>query len=508
MEPNIANKQQLLTAALAAWLLAASPAGTAEPAKVGASEKVMTPPTIESSENRVRTTLDPGMKRIGTLNPRPVGKVGTSMWMIGCETLDRDFQNYDSYKEYLAPLGIQLIRLQGGWAKTEQQRGKYDFGWLDAIIDDARSRGLQIMLETSYGNPSYPGGGGRTLSGGFPTSPEAVAAWDRWVEAMATRYKDKVAIWGMWNEPTGNPKLTASDITEFNIRTAAVIKRVHPKARIAGLVVNRLPKNIPVIEHFLKTLSERQQTDLFEWVVFHCYDKNPDAYYPSVKETADLVRRFAPAMKLWQGEAGAQSELCKFGALSGHPWTELTQAKWNTRRMLGDLGHGVASGVFTIADLEYHNTPGHEGLLRYGLLQTTGQAEGFQVRKIKMAYYAVQNVVSVFNDTLERIPDYSCEARGLSNMAVFGYRDIATGSQVCVFWNKIGTPTDKNETKPATLTITGAEFHEPVWVDVITGGIYAIPAEKIKRDGDKIVFEGIPTYDAPTFIAERKVVIP
>lgn len=87
---------------------------------------------------------------------------------MGCETIDREYSNYDAFKEYLPALGIRRIRLQGGWARTEKDPGIYDFAWLDHIIDDARSRGLEIWLETSYGNPAYPGGGGRTLSGGFP----------------------------------------------------------------------------------------------------------------------------------------------------------------------------------------------------------------------------------------------------------------------------------------------------------------------------------------------------
>jgi GH35 family endo-1,4-beta-xylanase len=94
--------------------------------------------------------------------------------------------------------------LQGGWAKTERVKGTYDFAWLDTIIDDARGRGLNILLETGYGNTNYAGGGGWDLAGGFPTSAEALAAYDRWIETMAARYQGKVRDWAMWNEPDIN----------------------------------------------------------------------------------------------------------------------------------------------------------------------------------------------------------------------------------------------------------------------------------------------------------------
>ena len=55
------------------------------------------------------------------------------------------------------------------------------------------------------------------------------------MEAMAKRYKGKVRDWAMWNEPDINKKHKPEDIAAFNIRTAEIIKRVIPDARIAGL---------------------------------------------------------------------------------------------------------------------------------------------------------------------------------------------------------------------------------------------------------------------------------
>lgn len=460
---------------------------------------------IDTTETRVQTTLEPGLKRIGTLTPRSVHQVGSSRWTLGCETLDREYADYDTIRGYLPALGIKRIRLQGGWARTEKDRGIYDFAWLDHIIDDARSRGLEIWLETSYGNPAYPGGGGRTLSDGFPSSEEALAAWDKWVETMAMRYKGKVRDWSMWNEPDGNKKHTAAIITEFNIRTAEIIKRVIPDARIAGLVL--CSARLDYIEHFMKTLAERNKLGLFEWVVYHHYTRNPDDGYANVIKAREIVRKYSPTMKLWQGESGTQSEYCVSGALSKYPWTELTQAKWDTRRMLGDIGHDVDSAVFTAADLDYRTTSFHNGLVRYGLIKTAGAAEGFRVLKVKMAYYAVQNVVSVFNDALQLIPEYPCEVRCAKKVAVFGHKDVASGQQVCVFWDRSGVPSNGNEVTPATLTIKGGAFAEPVWVDTITGGIYEITKEKMLIEEGKVTFKDVPVYDAPAFITGKSLVM-
>ena len=102
---------------------------------------------LSTSPDRVRTPLRIDLPRIGTVRPRTAAEVGTSNWTLGCETLDRDFADWDKYRDYLAPLGINMIRLQAGWAKCERVRGTYDFAWLDHIVDDARSMGVDAMLE-------------------------------------------------------------------------------------------------------------------------------------------------------------------------------------------------------------------------------------------------------------------------------------------------------------------------------------------------------------------------
>ncbi|MCX7826050.1 MAG: beta-galactosidase [Verrucomicrobiae bacterium] len=449
---------------------------------------------IDTSETRVQTTLDPKMKRIGTIKPRSVGEISGQNWSLGCETLDRDFADYQQYKEYLVPLGIKTIRLQGGWAKTEKVKGRYDFAWLDTIIDDARGRGLNILLETDYGNPIYEGGGGADLAGGFPTSETALAAWDRWVEAMAQRYKGKVRDWAMWNEPDINKKHKPEDIAAFNIRTAEIIKRVIPDARIAGLsLASSSPK---LLESCLKTLAEKGKVDMFHWFIYHGYDYNPDRTYQNVEELKATLAKYSTKAKMRQGENGCPSETATKFALSNHPWTEFSQAKWNLRRMLGDLGHDVESAVFTICDF---NHTGRE-INRKGLLHATADKK---VDRIKLAYYAVQNCVAVFDNTLERVKQPAVAVMYDRSTASFAYRNRKTGQVLVVFWDNAAIPDDAFVTRPAQVVVKGLAIKEPVWVDLVSGRIYEIPTDRVVKAGAFTIFKDIPLYDAPALIAEK-----
>lgn len=455
-------------------------------------------PAIDTSADRAKTELNPGLKRIGTVAPRGADEIAGSNWTLGCETLDRDFAIYDEYKEYIQPLGIKTVRLQGGWAKTEKAKGVYDFGWLDRLVDDARGRGLNILLETDYGNPIYEGGGGWDLAGGFPTNEVALAAWDKWVEAMATRYKGKVRDWAMWNEPDINKAHKPADIARFNIRTAEIVKRVIPDARIAGLsLASSSPK---LFEQCLKELAAQGKVDLFHWFIYHGYEYNPGKSYANVEQLKETLAKYSKTAKMRQGENGCPSETATRFALSKHPWTEVSQAKWDLRRMLGDLGHDVESSVFTICDF---NHTGRE-INRKGLLHATPDK---RVDKIKRAYYAVQNATAIFDNTLARVTGDAATVACPGKADCFVYENPATQQQLVAFWDGSGIPSNSFATASATVTVKACTIREPVWVDLVSGAIYAFPAERVTRAGEAVTFKDVPIYDAPALLAEKALVV-
>ena len=373
---------------------------------------------IDTSSHRVKTDFKIGFKRIGTIKPKNTHKITSSNWILGCETLDRDMTDYEQYKEYIAPLGIKRLRMQAGWAKTEKEKGKYDWAWLDKIINYATNRGFQPWLETAYGNPIYKGGGGVTLSGGIPTSAEALAAWNKWVSALVTRYKDKVTDWEVWNEPNfGDNELNKPEqIALFNIRTAEIIKRIQPKAKISGLAMGHIDSQYADI--FFKTIHQKGKMGLFDNMTYHDYVYNPDANYGTVMDLRRILNKYAPSVKLRQGENGSPPFTGGGrGALGDYDWSEISQAKWNMRRMLGDLGHDIESSILGIIDMNYAGTNSPIKKLNVkGLIESDSTRKAIRP---KMVYYVMQNITAIFDDNLLRI-------KGLHSSHNSNPKDIGT----------------------------------------------------------------------------------
>ena len=478
----------------------------------------------DTTADRVESPLNVGLRRIGTIRPRAASEIAGQNWRLGCETLDRDYIDFDEYKEHVAPLGIKIVRLQGGWAKCERQRGVYDFSWLDRIVDYLGREGVECAIETSYGNPIYPNGGTVDLAAGFPTGDDALKAWDAWVGALAKHFRGRVSRYMMWNEPDirpmdGSPAKTPAQIAAFNVRTARAILRECPNAKIAGL---SLAMNNPVFfEECVKALGD--DAKLFDSFIYHGYAPAPESVYGTVEKMKAISAKYAPHARLWQGENGCPSEMASKFALSRIAWSEYSQAKWDMRRMLGDLGHDVLSSVFTICDFSH---TGREINLK-GLIRANEQKE---VIAIKRAYYAVQNVVSVFDDRWTRVKDSSCESGfGTTDASISCYHYVdKAGVPLFVFWTHGGDwkqlsgnreacvlgegtwgleyqrPGDSFVTRPAVFRYTGGKpLADPVWVDLLTGRVYELPKSRQLVAHGAVRFVDIPVYDSPCVLTER-----
>ncbi|MBM3874609.1 MAG: hypothetical protein FJ382_12925 [Verrucomicrobia bacterium] len=462
--------------------------------------------TVEITAQEITPTTGINLPVLGKVAPRHAKDIASSPWSIGAETIDRDFTVYEHFKKYLGPLGAKGVRLQAGWAKCEKVKGVYSWAWLDAIVNDAVAQGVRPWLEFNYGNTIYAGGGDTGLGGGLPSSPEALAAWDRWCRALVERYKDRVFEWEVWNEPDINKAGTATveAYVDLYIRTATMVREVQPTGKLWAL---GLATNIDYADKFLAGLKAKGKLDLVDAVTIHMYPRNPDDT-TNVDRMRAVIAKHGRPIQVRQGETGAPSKYQENFALSRISWTETTQAKWNVRRLLAHRAKDVPMNLFTLSDMHYtqaSNQGGPDGLLRMNYKGLLGTNPDQTVSHVKPAYYAAQNVFSIFDDTLTRITDFPSTSTALRGLAVSGYRRASDGAQVAALWFNDAPPAEANGVSPANVTLKAGKFTEPVLVDVRTSTVYALPRDGWTQSPAGAVFRALPLYDSPVLIAEKAV---
>jgi hypothetical protein len=441
---------------------------------------------------------------IGRLRTRAASQIESTPWSVGCETLDRDYTVYDNYKAYVGPLGAKHARIQAGWGKCENVKGRYDWAWLDHVIDDLSAQGVRPWVCICYGNEIYEGGGTRLLGGKLPTSDEALAAWQRWVETMARRYKGRVRQWEVWNEPEWGyslrmkKELRAERLNQYlavYLRTAQTIRAVDPQAKLWAVAACH-PRAL-FIPDFLEAMKKRGKLHLIDAITYHAYTVRPEDHYPGVEELRGTVARYSDRIEIRQGESGCPSVRHEVHALGKRPWSEFNQPKWYLRRMLGDSVRGIPSSVFAIVDIRYPNV-----LLSMGLLRANDRKE---VLYRKPAYYAVQHLMSILDGTARPMKQVPLKAADKLHLQVAGF---TKGGRPLVFLWKAppGIPSDDLAWTPIELTLETIAFSDPVYVELMSGNVYELEKGTWRKSGRGTLFSKLPVRDSPILVAERSII--
>lgn len=242
-------------------------------------------------------------------------------------------------------------------------------------------------------------------------------------------------------------------------------------------------------------------------VSFHGYKYKPEDTYKMFDELRKVVLAVKPDVQFWQGENGAPSgKKGEFvGAMKEYDWSELTQSKWNLRRMFGDMGNDVeVTNVFSISDMYYAGGDHMVGLNAKGLLKARPDKT---IERPKMAYYAYQHSASIFSEKIVRIK--SAVFSSVPDLSAYAYQKSETTGSILTLWVSNKAPVeDASENKTISFTINNVLLKNPVYVDVITGRVYEIPIKQFKKVSNKSYsFTEIPVPDYPVLIADRSLIM-
>ena len=440
--------------------------------------------------------LESGLPSAGMLEVRPAHDIKGSRWSIGCETMDRDYAEWDQFKSYVGLLGAKHGRLFSGWAKTEQVKGTYDFTWLDPQVREMAAMGVKPWICLSYGNPVW----GSDFRLGMRVrqvtdNPAAFDAWIRYCKACVARYKDVVDEWEIWNEPFHQ----APEYAEMVYRTAKAIREVQPEAKCFVTAISWDKKKGETrndYEVVLERLKKENALDLVKYWIYHPYTPNPDTSYASLAEPLrKLVKSYSASYDIMQGEVGCPGQLEFAHALNGIEWTEYSQAKWNLRRTIGDAVRNIPCNVFTMIDLQYTF-----------MLQSFGQLRSNTLKEVvyrRPSFHAMQHVFSFFDEDVHPVAVSRQTVNG-KELTVARFERYST--PVWVLWFSGERPGDTLAYEKGDVTLEMLGFRDPVWVDLLTGKIGMFPIGNVVRDEARkvTVVKGVPLWDSPVMLLSNR----
>jgi len=402
------------------------------------------------------------------------------------------------------------------WDWIEQKRGVFSSSpELEDAVDSLVDNGVDIQVQLIYGNVMYTSPSGkqpdvsvpepgsfhnddRSLYSVFwpPTTPEQIAAFNRYAAWMVNHFHNRIHYWALWNEqdigywnPWGNPEQFGKLLGPF-IET---VHRADPKAKV--IYGGQADPSRDFTQRAFDTCQCASGIDVYAYHTYPGYgsNMNPEtmdygAYQSeSPRALRDLVTHY-PGVK-----ADIPFFDDEFNSIPA--WTgsdESVQAKYVPRGFVYNLAAGVKTFVWLLAAGTDGNEYDDFGII-HGL---TNHDTDFTPRPV---FSALQNTNALFSDTKF---DPSIEVGGADLPALrrqagvpflgYGFRSDK-GKAIVAYWLAAHSfPGNAFTPLYATLSLKNTGITHPVLVDVVSGEIKPVQW----KPGTTDTLEGLPVKDS------------
>lgn len=222
------------------------------------------------------------------------------------------------YFSLLKTLGITWVRFDIDWSQV-QRNGENSYSWteVDLVLKIANEYNLKTLAILSYA-PKWAAQEG-CINLCAPKNPETYA---QFAAVAATRYKNSVSAWEIWNEPNADyfwsPKANASDYTELLKQAYVSIKKVDPNATIITGGLSPVTASATTINpiDFISTMYSNGGKGNFDAISHHPYTYNlspaslkPWNHWYQMYRIYDLMNQ--------NGDAGKKIWITEFGVPTG-----------------------------------------------------------------------------------------------------------------------------------------------------------------------------------------------
>ena len=402
------------------------------------------------------------------------------------------------------------------WDWIEQKRGVFSSSpELEDYVDSLVDNGIDVQVQLIYGNVMYTSPSGkrpdvsipepgsfhnddRSLYSVFypPTTPEQIAAFNRYSAWMVNHFHDRIHYWALWNEqdigywnPYGNPE-------QFGKLLGAFIETVHrtdPQAKV--IYGGQADPSRDFTQRAFDTCQCAPGIDVYAYHTYPGYGQNlnPETMdygaYQAESPLAlrDLVTHY-PGVK--PGIPFFDDEFNSIPSWVGSD--ESVQAKYVPRGFVYNLAAGVKTFVWLLAAGTDGNEYDDFGII-HGL---TNHDYDFTPRPV---FAALQNTNALFSDTKF---DASIEVSGPDLPALrrqagfpffgYGFRSDS-GKAIVAYW--LAAHSLPGNTVPplyATLSLKNTGITHPILIDVVSGEIRQVKW----KAGTTDTLEALPVKDS------------
>ena len=409
------------------------------------------------------------------------------------------------------------------WDWIEQKRGVFSSSpELEDFVDSLVDNGIDVQVQLMYGNAMYTSPSGkrpdvsvpepgsfhnddRSLYSVFwpPTTPEQIAAFNRYAAWMVNHFHDRIHYWALWNEqdigywnPWGNPE-------QFGKLLGPFIDTVHRTDRQAKVIYGAQAD--PARDFTQRAFDTCQCAAGIDVYAYHTYPGYGQNKNPETMDSGAYQSESPQALRnLVTHYPGVKADILFFDdEFNSIPsWVgsdESVQAKYIPRGFVYNLAAGVKTFVWLLAAGADGNEYDDFGII-HGM---TNHDTDFTPRPV---FHALQNTNALFTDTKFDPsievggPDVpSLRSRPGSPLLTYGFR-AGSGKAIVAYWLAAHSlPGNVFPPLYATLSLKNTGITHPVLVDVVSGEIKPVSW----RPGTTDTLEALPIKDSVMAVTDE-----